>query len=47
MSKVADVFESLEYGPALESAQFATEWLEQVTWLNLEKIHYIKSTHEP
>ncbi len=29
MSKVADVFESLEYGPALESAQFATEWLEQ------------------
>ena len=29
MSKVAEVFETLEYGPAPESAQFANEWLEK------------------
>lgn len=29
MSKVAEVFETLEYGPAPESAQFANEWLDK------------------
>ena len=29
MSKVAEVFETLEYGPAPESAQLANEWLDK------------------
>ena len=29
MSKVADVFETLEYGPAPESARFVNDWLEK------------------
>ena len=28
MSKVSDVFETMEYGPAPESAQPALDWLE-------------------
>ena len=28
MSKVADVFETMEYGPAPESSERANEWLE-------------------